>query len=145
MIGGVLSDIHAAENRNTPMAIFSGAAFFGTGLGPLVSGFIAENSSWRWIYYVQAIMSFLFLILVAVLFKETRGSVLLRRKARALNDYYDALEKAGFGVTMPSHNGTAQERVRWEAKEEGDRETMRKTILISLYRPLSTASFNTEP
>jgi MFS family permease len=72
MIGGVISHIHATENRNIPMAIFSGAAFVGTNLGPLVSGFIAQNTSWRWIYYVQAIMSFAFLILVAVLFKETR-------------------------------------------------------------------------
>ena len=36
MVGGVISDIYHTEDRNTPMALFSGAAFFGTGLGPLV-------------------------------------------------------------------------------------------------------------
>jgi hypothetical protein len=29
------------------MALFSGAALFGTGLGPLVCGFIAQNTTWR--------------------------------------------------------------------------------------------------
>ena len=36
MIGGVISDIYHAEDRNTPMVLFSGAVLFGTGLGPLV-------------------------------------------------------------------------------------------------------------
>ncbi|MCJ1233261.1 hypothetical protein MMC14_001216 [Varicellaria rhodocarpa] len=36
MVGGVISDIYHTEDRNTPMALFSGAALFGTGLGPVV-------------------------------------------------------------------------------------------------------------
>jgi hypothetical protein len=47
MVGGVVSDLYHAEGRNTPMALFSGGALFGTGLGPLVSGFIAQNTTWR--------------------------------------------------------------------------------------------------
>ena len=47
-------------------------------------------------------MSATFLILVAFLFKETQGGVLLRRKARTLNENYDALKEAGFQGTVPS-------------------------------------------
>lgn len=47
-VGGVVADIYEAKDRNTPMTLFTGAALFGTGLGPLVSGFIAENVEWRW-------------------------------------------------------------------------------------------------
>jgi len=47
-VGGVVADIYEAKDRNTPMTLFTGAALFGTGLGPLVSGFIAENANWRW-------------------------------------------------------------------------------------------------
>lgn len=47
-VGGVVADIYQAKDRNTPMTLFTGAALFGTGLGPLVSGFIAENTNWRW-------------------------------------------------------------------------------------------------
>lgn len=46
MVGGVVSDIYHTRDRNTPMALFSGAALFGTGLGPLVSGFIAAHTTW---------------------------------------------------------------------------------------------------
>lgn len=52
MVGGVVSDIYHAKDRNTAMALFSGAAIMGTSLGPLVSGFIAQNTTWRW--YVRA-------------------------------------------------------------------------------------------
>lgn len=65
MVGGVVSDtyhtqgkrrtirnegLYVADNladSNTPMALFSGAALFGTGLGSLISGFITQYMSWR--------------------------------------------------------------------------------------------------
>lgn len=37
MVGGVIADIWPKEERNTPMALFSGAVLLGTALGPLVS------------------------------------------------------------------------------------------------------------
>lgn len=33
MVGGIVADIYRVEDRNTAMAVFAGAAFFGTGLG----------------------------------------------------------------------------------------------------------------
>lgn len=78
-----MSDIYVTEDRNTPMAFFSGSALFGTGLGPLCSGFIAQHLSWRWVFYVQVIFDGFFVLLVAVFFKETRGSVLLSRRAKS--------------------------------------------------------------
>ncbi|KAI7343007.1 MFS general substrate transporter, partial [Hortaea werneckii] len=85
MVGGVVSDIYRAENRNTAMALFAGAALVGTGLGPLVSGFIAYNTTWRWIFYLQVIVDGVVIVFIVFFFKETRGSVLLSRKAKALN------------------------------------------------------------
>jgi MFS family permease len=142
MIGGVLSDIYNKEERNTPMAVFTGAAFVGTGLGPMVSGFIAQNASWRWIYYCQAMMSAVVLLLVGIFFRETRGNVLLRRKARALNQYYDAVDEAGYHIVVVLGDGNwiEQERFRWKAKEDGERETLGKTILVSLRRPFRMSS-----
>ena len=52
-IGRVISDIYHKEDRNTPMALFSRSALFGTGLGPLVSGFVAQNLDWRWVFWLQ--------------------------------------------------------------------------------------------
>lgn len=139
MVGGVVSDIYHAEDRNTAMALFSGSALFGTGLGPLVSGFIAANTTWRWIFYLQVITCGVVQVIVVLFFKETRGSVLLSRKAKKLNQYYEKLEEAGYvGLDMPSSSDaskTSSIRIRWKVKADEERASLAKSIGISLYRP----------
>lgn len=146
MVGGVVADIYHAEDRNTPMALFSGAALFGTGWGPLVSGFIAQNISWRWIFYLQALTCGAMVALICIVFKETRGSVLLSQKARKLNKWYEAREMAGyFGVDMPGKdsNVPVSQRIRWKVKADEERGSLIKSIGISLYRPFHLLT--TEP
>ncbi|ESZ98318.1 hypothetical protein SBOR_1311 [Sclerotinia borealis F-4128] len=139
MVGGVISDIHHKEGRNTPMSLFSGAALFGTGLGPLVSSFIAQNTSWRWIFWVQVITNGLLLVAIILFFPETRGSILLSKKAQCLNKWYEAREQAGFfGIDMPT--STSDEkfvslRIRWKVKSDEERESLLQMVKISLYRP----------
>ena len=139
MVGGVVSDIYHADDRNTPMALFSGAALFGTGWGPLLSGFIAQNLSWRWIFYLQTIMAAVMVAFICVIFKETRGSVLLSRKAKVLNKWYDAREAAGyygFNVPDPKKPGaTVSQRIRWKVKSDEERASLKTMIGVSLYRP----------
>ncbi|KAI1174849.1 major facilitator superfamily domain-containing protein [Nemania sp. FL0916] len=101
MVGGVISDLYGKEARNTPMALFSGCVLIGTGLGPLISSVIVENSApgsqtWKWVFWHQAIVDFVLMIAVVTLFKESRGSVILSKKARALNKWYDELEQMGY-------------------------------------------------
>lgn len=139
MVGGVVSDIYHAEDRNTAMALFSGAALFGTGLGPLCSGFIVAHTTWRWVFYVQVITCGLTQVLVVLFFKETRGTVLLSRKAKILNQYYEALEAAGYvRLDMPSSSDPdkiVSTRLRWKVKADEERASLKKMIGISLYRP----------
>lgn len=139
MVGGVVADIYHAEDRNTAMALFSGAALFGTGLGPLISCVIATHTTWRWIFYLQVITCGAVQIVVVLFFKETRGSVLLSQKAKKLNKYYDELEAAGvFGFDMPStteSNKILSQRIRWKVKADEERASLASMIGISLYRP----------
>ena len=139
MVGGVISDIYHAEDRNTPMALFSASALFGTGLAPMLAGAVVTHTTWRWVYYSHAIVSAVFVIIIYILFKETRGSVLLSRKAKALNGYYEKLEAAGhFGVIVPSEDFTEQKtvrRIRWKVKSDEQRASLLQMIRISLYRP----------
>ncbi|KAI9712914.1 MAG: hypothetical protein M1812_006783 [Candelaria pacifica] len=139
MVGGVVSDIYHAEDRNTPMALFSGAALAGTGLGPLCSSFIAQHLSWRWVFYLQTIDGGLLILAVILFFKETRGSVLLSKKAKVLNSWYEARENAGYlGLTMPAGTGTEKktiQRLRWKVKSDEERDTIMVMIGISLVRP----------
>jgi multidrug resistance protein len=148
MVGGVVSDIYHTEDRNTPMAIYSGAALFGTGLGPLVSGFIAEHTLWRWVFYVQVILAGILTTAVILLFKETRGSVLLSRKAQALNKYYEEMETAGHSewdispIRLPTSSDKSPtpqeptyERLRWKVLTDETRTTLSKMLYLSLTTP----------
>ncbi|KAF4548099.1 Efflux pump-like protein 5 [Elsinoe fawcettii] len=136
MVGGVVSDIYRTEDRNTAMALFSGAALFGTGLGPMISGFIAANTTWRWIFYFQVIMCGVMMCLIVLFFKETRGSVLLSKKSKAINKYYEELEALGItGVVLDTGNHEAIRRIRWKVKSDEERSSIVKMISISVYRP----------
>ncbi|KAI1800342.1 MFS general substrate transporter [Daldinia bambusicola] len=111
MVGGVIADMYEKEGRNTPMALFSGAVLVGTGLGPLVAAVMVqrwgdEGQKWKWVFWHQVIIDFVLMIAVVAFFKESRGSVLLSRKAKVLNKWYQQLEEKGvFGVYMSESYG----------------------------------------
>lgn len=118
MVGGVIADLWDKEDRNTPMAIFSGAVLAGTGAGPLVASVMTQRlagigghgvaAAWRWVFWHQVIMSAALVVALVFLFKESRGSVVLSRKARALNKWYAELEAAGYyGVWIEEGVGSA--------------------------------------
>ena len=120
------------------MALFSGGSIGGTGLGPLCSGFIAQHTTWRWIFRVQACSCGLLMLFIIILFKESRGSVLLSRKAKALNNWYEELETSGYyGFLAPSEDtaSPAPQRIRWKVKSDEERASVVKMISVSLYRP----------
>jgi multidrug resistance protein len=145
MVGGVVSDIYHTEDRNTPMAIYSGAALFGTGLGPLVSGFIAEHLLWRWVFYLQVVLAGILTTAVISFFRETRGSVLLSRKARALNQYYEEMETVGhnewdispiFPITpKASSREPKHQRIRWKVLADEKRASLSMMLYLSLTTP----------
>ncbi|KIW01612.1 uncharacterized protein PV09_07083 [Verruconis gallopava] len=139
MVGGVISDIYHTAERNTPMTLFSAGALVGTGMGPFVTGFVAQHLHWRWMFWIQVIMDAVLMVVVIVCFKETRGSVLLSRKAKALNAWYEEREKAGYyGFKMPVPGATDKfepQRIRWKVKSDEERASLSRMIAISCYRP----------
>ena len=47
-------------------------------------GYVAQNKGWRWIQWIEMIMAGVSSVLTFVMFKETRGSVILSRRAARL-------------------------------------------------------------
>ena len=139
IVGGVVSDIYHSQDRNWAMALFAGAALASTGLGPLVCGFIAQHTTWRWIFYLQVIVDGIGVAALFLFFRETRGSVLLSRKAKKLNQWYEARERAGyFGFEIQMEHGiekTVSQRILWKVKADEERGSFRHMLFISLYRP----------
>ncbi|KAJ6155789.1 hypothetical protein N7470_006355 [Penicillium chermesinum] len=84
LVGGTLSDLWKNEERGVPMAAFSAAPFIGPSIGPLVGGFLGDNCGWRWLYWLQLILSFVSWTLVTFTVPETYTPTLLKRRAAKL-------------------------------------------------------------
>ncbi|PWN46583.1 MFS general substrate transporter [Violaceomyces palustris] len=84
IIPGTLADIWKTKDRGVPVALFSLVAVAGTVGAPLYCGYILQEKGWRWIEWVQLIVNGAVLVLELLLLRETRGSVLLAKKAKKL-------------------------------------------------------------
>lgn len=85
LVGGSISDLYRTEKeRSIPMSIFGWTSVVGIALGPFIGGAIQRNLNWRWIYYIQIIFNAGCLPIFWLLLKETRGDVILARKAKKL-------------------------------------------------------------
>ncbi|KAH9938655.1 major facilitator superfamily domain-containing protein [Fomitopsis serialis] len=82
--GGSVSDLFDNRNVATPMGVYTLSPFFGPVLGPLISGFICQNTNWHWAYRVCLIYEFVTLVSLLLFVPETYVPVLLKRKAARL-------------------------------------------------------------
>jgi multidrug resistance protein len=84
LVGGTLADLWRPEERGVPMAAFSAAPFAGPAIGPLVGGFLSDAAGWRWLYWIQLILSGVVWILMTCTVSETFAPTLLSRRAAKL-------------------------------------------------------------
>lgn len=82
--GGVMSDCFKAEERGRAMAIYSLAPLLGPAIGPIAGGFIAEKTTWRWIFYATTIVDGVIQIVGLFALQETHAPTLIKRKAKKL-------------------------------------------------------------
>jgi multidrug resistance protein len=81
LVGGTLADLWRNEERGVPMAAFSAAPFIGPAVGPLVGGFLSDAVGWRWLYWIQLILSAAVWVLITFTVPETYTPKLLARRA----------------------------------------------------------------
>ncbi|TIA24760.1 MFS general substrate transporter [Aureobasidium pullulans] len=84
LVGGTLADLWKAEERGVPMAAFSAAPFVGPAIGPLVGGFTSDHLGWRWLYWLQLIMSGFVYILIVFTVPETYAPIILAKRAKKM-------------------------------------------------------------
>lgn len=84
LVGGTLADLWRNEERGVPMAAFSAAPFIGPAIGPLVGGFLSDALGWRWLYWIQLILSGFCYCLITFTVPETYAPMILARRAKKM-------------------------------------------------------------
>ncbi|KAI0055281.1 MFS polyamine transporter [Artomyces pyxidatus] len=91
--GGVIGDLFSADNRGQAIAIYSLAPLIGPVVGPIAGAWIAERTTWRWVFWSTTIADGIVQILGLFFLKETYAPILLERKAEKIRKDMDE-EKA---------------------------------------------------
>lgn len=82
--GGVLGDIWLPQERGKAMAFYSLMPLLGPAIGPIAGGFIAQNTTWRWVFYSTSIAAMLVQGLGLFFLQETYAAALLNSKKKEL-------------------------------------------------------------
>lgn len=120
MVGGTLADIWVSSQRGNPMSLFATVAVIGIGLGPAFAGYTFQELGWRYIHWIQFAVYGAFGIVLVLVLRETRGSVLLSRKAAKLRQ----------------ETGKA-----YYAKADAERASIAVLVRVSLTRPFHLLFF----
>lgn len=67
----ILLDIYSVEERGGAMALFGVSVMVGPVLGPVIGGWLTDNLSWRWVFYINLPLGILAFAGVSAFVKET--------------------------------------------------------------------------
>ncbi|KAI0072848.1 MFS polyamine transporter [Panus rudis PR-1116 ss-1] len=123
--GGVLGDMFRPEERGKALAIYSLAPLLGPALGPIAGAWIAELTTWRWVFRSTTIADALVQLFGIFALQETYAPVLLERKAARIRKQLDQ-EKGTPRKVIPVHEAERKTQMTWK-------ELMAKALL----RPFS--------
>jgi len=74
----ILLDIYTPEERGSAMALFGVSVMVGPVLGPVMGGWLTENISWRWVFYINLPLGLLAFIGVSIFVSETKSSTAVK-------------------------------------------------------------------
>ncbi|QEH36635.1 Multidrug export protein EmrB [Aquisphaera giovannonii] len=97
---GILVDTFPAAQRGMAMAIYGVAVVVAPILGPLLGGYITDNYSWRWIFYINIPIGILSLVLTHFIVQDPPGMAKETRAnlARGLNIDFIGLGLVSVGL-----------------------------------------------
>ncbi|QRW17455.1 major facilitator superfamily transporter [Rhizoctonia solani] len=82
--GGTIADLWAPEERGMAMSLYSLAPLTGPAIGPVAGAWIAERTSWRWVFYSTSIADGVIQLVGLWYLTETYAPTILAAKARTL-------------------------------------------------------------
>ncbi|KAF7312747.1 MFS polyamine transporter [Mycena indigotica] len=121
--GGVLGDIWSPEERGQALAIYSLAPLLGPVVGPVCGAFIAQKSTWRWVFWSTSAFTVGVQLLGLFYLRESYAPYLLEQKAKRLRR----------SLAKDSEKGTVP-RVR--SRFANPNRTWKTIIYIAVTRPV---------
>ncbi|KAF7800103.1 hypothetical protein EIP86_011347 [Pleurotus ostreatoroseus] len=118
--GGVLGDMWNAEKRGRAIGVYSLAPLLGPAIGPIAGAWIAQRSTWRWVFWSTTIADAVVQIIGLFSLQETYAPVLLDRKAKRIAKQMDA-EKGQTRII----------RTKYQTEER----KLKHLILVAMTRP----------
>ncbi|KAA1478672.1 MFS general substrate transporter [Dentipellis sp. KUC8613] len=79
--GGVLADVWHPAQRGQALAIYALAPLLGPVVGPVAGAWIAQDSTWRWVFWSTTVVDACIGIVGFLYLRESFAPVLLERKA----------------------------------------------------------------
>jgi DHA2 family multidrug resistance protein len=74
----ILLDIYTPEERGSAMALFGVSVMVGPVLGPVIGGYLTDQFSWRWVFYINVPVGALAFAGISIFMKETKFSASAR-------------------------------------------------------------------
>ncbi|ROW08902.1 hypothetical protein VMCG_02868 [Cytospora schulzeri] len=106
IVGGSIADVWKGDKaRSLPMSLFGFTSVAGIALGPFVGSAIIQIQKafpWRWIFYVQIIYNAGLIPIFWFILRETRGDVILAKRAKKLRKETDKPIYAESELNRPS-------------------------------------------
>jgi DHA2 family multidrug resistance protein len=90
MAQAIMKDAFPPDQQGHAFALYGISAIVGPAVGPVLGGWLTDNYSWRWIFYINIPMGLLALVLVSQLVEDPPGS-------RKKNVSLASLDYLGFG------------------------------------------------
>lgn len=78
MSQAILLDINPPDRHGPAMAVWGMGAMLGPIIGPALGGWLTENLSWRWVFYINLPIGLLAFIGMSTFLSETKNSAKLR-------------------------------------------------------------------
>ena len=111
---GVLLDSFPPEKQGSAMTLFGVAALLAPVVGPVLGGYITDNYSWRWIFYINLPVGALALIACHAVLRDTDYLVKQRAELRKQPLHFDFIGLCLLAVTMVSWEIMLSKGQEWD-------------------------------
>ncbi|KAJ5678909.1 hypothetical protein N7462_007153, partial [Penicillium macrosclerotiorum] len=84
LANGVLSDVWRPEQRGRSLGVYLLIPLLGAAVGPIIGGFMADRTTWRWMFWATSIFQAAMILVAFSVFQETYAPLILQRRAERI-------------------------------------------------------------